>query len=167
MGVVATGATYTLADEVLVMTDQGLHFDSFRMLDSLGNAFLIDGDVQTVMLDKPMLDLRIRTDRFQLVSSTIEQNPRFFRELFARIVTQVSPATRPNVKGGLTILPGTVFSVVLPGTTVELVNAEGIVVFTDDLYVGPPRTECGCCALARFSGGPASRRGARPQHQGG
>ena len=135
VGVVATGATYTLADEVLVMTDQGLHFDSFRMLDSLGNAFLIDGDVRTVMLDKPMLDLRIRTDRFQLVSSTIEQNPRFFGELFARIDLQANGrATRPNVKGGLTILPGTVFSVVLPGTTVELVNAEGIVVFTDDLY---------------------------------
>ncbi|MGV3636842.1 MAG: translocation/assembly module TamB domain-containing protein [Flavobacteriales bacterium] len=135
VGVVATGATYTLADEVLTLTDQGLRLDAFELRDSLGNVFRVDGDVRTVTGDKPTLDLRLRTDRFQLVSSTIEQNDQFFGDLFARLDLGIrGPATRPSVKGELGVLPGTVFSVVLPGTTVELVNAEGIVVFTDDLY---------------------------------
>lgn len=135
VGVVATGATYTLMDEVLVMSDQGLRFDAFEMRDSLGNVFSMDGDIRTALLENPSLDLRIRTDRFRLVSSTIEQNPQFFGDLFASLDLQVrGAAIRPAVKGDLGILPGTAFSVVLPGTTVELVNAEGIVVFTDDLY---------------------------------
>lgn len=133
VGVVATGATYTLADETVVMNDAGMRFESFELLDSLGNVFRLDGDIRTTA-EKPELDLRIRTDRFRLVSSTIEQNPQFFGDLFAMIDLQVNgPAERPKVKGELGILPGTVFSVVLPGTTVELVNAEGIVVFTDDI----------------------------------
>lgn len=133
VGVVATGATYTLADEVLVMNDAGMRFDSFELLDSLGNVFRLDGDIRTSTA-RPELDLRIRTDRFQLVSSTIEQNAQFFGDLFAKIDLKVNGlAERPKVKGELGILPGTAFSVVLPGTTVELVNAEGIVVFTDDI----------------------------------
>lgn len=135
VGVVATGATYTLMDEVLVMTDQGVRFDAFEMRDSLGNVLRVDGDIRTVMWEEPLLDLRIRTDRFRLVNSTIEQNPQFFGDLFASVDLEVrGPAIRPAVKGGIGVLPGTAFSVVLPGTTVELVNAEGIVVFTDDLY---------------------------------
>ncbi len=135
VGVVMTGATYTLADEVLVMQAGGLHFDDFDLLDTLGNVFRVDGDIRTTDLADPKLDLRVRTERFQLVNSTIEQNPLFFGDLFAGIdLRALGPATRPKVTGDVNILPGTVFSVVLPGSTVELVNGEGVVVFTDDLY---------------------------------
>lgn len=134
VGVVATGATYTLVDEVVEMNDAGIRMKEFDMLDSLGNVFRLDGDIRTAANTDPQLDLRIRTERFQLVSSTIEQNEQFFGDLFARIDLNVSgAAVRPKVKGELGILSGTDFSVVLPGSTVELVNAEGIVVFTDDI----------------------------------
>lgn len=134
MGIVATGAAYTLVDEVVEMNDAGIRLREFDMLDSLGNVFRVDGEIRTAVMNDPQLDLRIRTDRFQLVSSTIEQNEQFFGDLFARIDLKVSGAAqRPNVKGELGILSGTDFSVVLPGSTVELVNAEGIVVFTDDI----------------------------------
>ncbi|MBL7950591.1 MAG: translocation/assembly module TamB domain-containing protein [Flavobacteriales bacterium] len=135
VGVVMTGATYTLADETLTLTDAGLHFDGFELLDSLGNAFRLDGDVITSSSTEPRLDLRVRTDRFQLVNSTIEQNPQFFGDLFARIDLRAQGlAKRPKVNGDVGVLTGTRFSVVLPGTTVELISNEGIVVFTDDLY---------------------------------
>lgn len=135
VGVVMTGATYTMADETLALTDAGMHFDAFDLQDSLGNAFRVDGDILTATDRDARLDLRVRTDRFQLVNSTLEQNPQFFGDLFARIDLQAKGiATRPTVQGEVGILDGTRFSVVLPGSTVELVSSEGIVVFTDDLY---------------------------------
>ncbi|MCB9178309.1 MAG: translocation/assembly module TamB domain-containing protein [Flavobacteriales bacterium] len=135
VGVVFTGATYTLQDETLLLNARGLHFDRFQLRDSLGNVFRLDGDVRAAGLVDPNLDLRIRTDRFQLIGSTIEQNERFYGDLFASMDIRVNgPATRPSAQGELGILEGTAFSVVLPGSTVDLVSAEGIVVFTDDLY---------------------------------
>lgn len=134
-GVVLTGATYTIGDETLVLSSQGLRFDDFALSDSVGNAFHLDGQIRTTGLADPRLDLRIRTDRFQLINSSIAQNPRFFGNLFAGLdVRMEGPVERPRISGDLGILPGTVFSVVLPGSTVELVSSEGIVVFTDDLW---------------------------------
>ncbi|HNU55019.1 MAG TPA: translocation/assembly module TamB domain-containing protein [Flavobacteriales bacterium] len=135
VGVVLTGSTYTLLDETMVLDSKGLLFDHFQLRDSIGNMFRLDGEVQAAGLVDPRLDLRIRTDRFQLIGSTIEQNERFYGDLFANMDIQVmGPATRPSAKGDLGILEGTSFSLVLPGSTVELVPSEGIVVFTDDLY---------------------------------
>ncbi len=134
-GVVLTGATYTIGDETLELSSQGLRFDDFALSDSVGNAFHLDGRIRTTGLADPRLDLRIRTDRFQLINSSIAQNPRFYGDLFAGLdVRMEGPVERPRLSGDLGILPGTAFSVVLPGSTVELVSSEGIVVFTDDLW---------------------------------
>ncbi len=135
VGVVLTGATYTLVNESVIFTESGMRLANVTLRDSIGNVFVLDGDVRTEGSVDPMLDLRIRTDRFHLISSTFEQNPRFYGELYVGMGLQVSgPVKRPRASGDLNILSGTDLSVVLPGSTVELVSTEGIVVFTDGLY---------------------------------
>ncbi len=134
IGVEMTGARYILANERLTMDDAGAHFDKFILRDTLGNTFSLDGDVGMANPAQPKLDLRFRTDKFQMINSTFKQNQLFYGDLFARMDLRITgTATNPVMKGDLGVLAGTNFSVVLPGSKVELVDAQGIVLFTDDL----------------------------------
>lgn len=134
VGTILTGATYTMPNERLTLDRNGVHFRSVQLVDSLGNRFLVEGDVRTDELLDPKLDLEVRTERFRLISSTIEQNPVFYGDLLTSMDLRIEgPVRRPTVSGDIGILEGTSFSVVLPGSQVELIGSEGIVVFTDDL----------------------------------
>lgn len=132
---VLTGAGYTLRDESIRFTGDAAHFDDFRLLDSLGNAFRVDGDVRLADLGDPVLDLRVRTDKFRLIDSGPQRDALFFGTLLAGTDLRITgPATSPLLKGSLEILPGTAFSVVLPGSQVEIVDHAGVVLFTDELH---------------------------------
>ena len=117
----------------MTFDEQGLLFENVTVLDSVGNRFRLDGRVLTHVHDVPKLDLRLRTERFQLVNSTIEQNDMFFGDLFASIDLRIGgTAISPTVQGDVGILNGTDLSIVLPGSAVELIEHEGTVLFTDD-----------------------------------
>lgn len=134
VGVIQTGAVYRLPHETVVFDEAGLLFDNVAVLDANDNRFRLDGRINTAEGETPLLDMRLRTDRFQLVNSTIEQNPMFFGQLFGSIDLRIEGAAmRPEVRGDVGILDGTALSIVLPGSTVELVDHEGIVEFTNDL----------------------------------
>ncbi len=134
VGVIQTGSTYRLPKETIVLDDKGLQLDNVTVLDSAGNRFRLDGRVHTATQTAPRLDLRLRTERFQLVNSTIEENAMFFGDLFGSIDLRIEgTANSPVVRGDVGILEGTRLSIVLPGSRVELIEHEGIVIFTDDL----------------------------------
>jgi hypothetical protein len=133
VGVIQTGSIYRFPKETIVFDAQGLLLENVTVLDSSDNSFRLDGRVLTKTDATPSLDLRLRTDRFQLVNSTFEQNPLFFGDLFGSIDLKISgTATSPVVGGNVGILDGTRLSVTLPGSRVELIEHEGIVIFTDD-----------------------------------
>jgi len=133
VGVIQTGAVYRLPKETMVFDERGILFENVSVLDSSGNRFKLDGRILTKAGALPELDLRLRTDRFQLVNSTIEQNDMFFGDLFGSIDLKIEGfAISPVVKGDVGILDGTRLSIVLPGSRVELVEHEGIVLFTAD-----------------------------------
>lgn len=133
VGLIQTGAMYTLPNETLILTEQGITLDNVSVLDSAGNRFRLDGKVRTAVDKTPELDLRLSTDRFHLVNSTIEQNRTFFGDLFGSIDLTIEGTTiKPVVRGEVGVLDGTQLSVVLPGSRVELVEHDGIVVFTSE-----------------------------------
>ncbi|MBL0127640.1 MAG: translocation/assembly module TamB domain-containing protein [Flavobacteriales bacterium] len=135
VGVKQTGARYTLHDEHLVADATGLTLNDFTVLDSLGNAFVLDGKVLTTDLINMRFDLALRTDSFQLVNSAPTKDALFYGDLFASADVRITGTDKaPVVKGDLGILAGTDLSVVLPGSTVKLIGSEGIVEFTTDLY---------------------------------
>lgn len=132
VGVIQTGAVYRLPKETMVFDEQGILLERVTVLDSMGNRFRLDGRILTSAGKIPELDLRLRTDRFQLVNSTIEQNDMFFGDLYGSIDLKIEGAAiSPLVKGDVGILDGTRLSIVLPGSTVQLVEHEGIVMFSD------------------------------------
>lgn len=133
VGLIMTGATYRLQNETVTFDRKGIHFDSFALVDSAGNRFVLDGDIDQNADPSPALDLRLRTDRFQFVNSTSEDNQSFYGDLYTALDLRIEgPANDPEVNGSVGILEGTYMSIVLPGSKVELIDHEGIVVFTDD-----------------------------------
>ncbi|MCW5898035.1 MAG: translocation/assembly module TamB [Flavobacteriales bacterium] len=133
VGVIQTGAMYRLPKETVVFDAEGMLFDRVTVLDTAGNRFQLDGRIHTAKRMVPGLDLRLRTDRFQLVNSTIEDNAMFFGQLFGGIDLRIGgTALNPDVRGDVGILDGTAISIVLPGSRVELIDHEGIVEFTTD-----------------------------------
>ena len=132
-GLIMTGAEYTIPDERITFNEKGVHFDAFQLVDSAGNRFQLDGSVDPNTEGSPALDLALRTDRFQFVNSTIEDNKNFFGDLFTALDLKIAGnTTDPKVTGSVSILDETYLSIVLPGSSVEIVSHEGIVVFTDD-----------------------------------
>jgi translocation and assembly module TamB len=133
VGVIQTGSIYRFPRETIVFDAQGLLLEDVTVLDSSDNRFRLDGRVLTARGTTPGLDLRLRTQRFQLVNSTIEQNPMFFGDLFGSMDLRIGgTATSPVVSGNVGILDGTRLSIALPGSRVELIEHEGIVLFTHD-----------------------------------
>ncbi len=132
---VLTGEPYTLRDETVQFTGTGAHFDAFMMRDEVGNTFRIDGDIDLTGKNAPVLGLRVRTSEFRMIDSGPQKDALFHGTLLAGTDLRITgPAISPMLKGSLSILPGTKFSVVLPGSKVEIVDHAGIVVFTSDLY---------------------------------
>ena len=132
VGLIQTGAVYRLDQETVTFDRQGLMLRDVTVLDAKDNRFELDGRVNTGVGEEPALDLRLRTDRFQLVNSTEKENPNFFGKLFGSIDLRISgTASAPIVKGNVNVLDSTALSVVLPGSKVEMIDHAGIVEFTD------------------------------------
>jgi hypothetical protein len=133
IGLIMTGATYRLPDETVTFDNKGIHFDAFNLVDSAGNRFQLDGNIDHAAAGGPELKLRLRTDRFQFVNSTYEDNQSFYGDLYTAMDLRINGSfTEPSVDGLISILEGTYMSIVLPGGGVEMISHEGIVVFTDD-----------------------------------
>ena len=133
IGLIKTGAVYRIPQDTVVFDEQGLSFSEFVLLDTGNNRFQLDGHVIT-STSTPELDLRLRTDRFQLVNSTVKDNPTFYGRLISSMDLHIGgTALTPAIKGSLGVLDSTDLSIVLPGSRVELVDHSGIVQFTADL----------------------------------
>jgi hypothetical protein len=132
-GLIQTGAVYRILNDTVTFDARGLAMNGFEVLDAKDNLFRLDGRINTGVDRDPELDLRLRTDRFQLVNSTAKDNPMFYGKLFSGIDLHIGgTATTPTVKGEVSVQDSTALSVVLPGSKVEMIDHEGIVQFTAD-----------------------------------
>ena len=104
VGVIMTGATYTLKNERLVLTAQNASLKNFTLSDSLGNTFELNGDIGLSNMAAPTLDLTVRTDKFQMISSTYDQNQLFYGDLFASTDLSTGSAKKPLLKGNCRLL---------------------------------------------------------------
>ncbi|MBL8002441.1 MAG: translocation/assembly module TamB domain-containing protein [Flavobacteriales bacterium] len=135
VGARALGQTFTLNSGALLLEGPRITFDRIVVLDSLQEAFRIGGGVTIEDPADPLLDLDLRTERFHWVNSTYADNPDFYGDLFAGLDLSVKGRlSAPRITGGVSIAPGTDFTLVMPGSKVEMVDGEGVVVFTDDPY---------------------------------
>ncbi|WP_192822045.1 translocation/assembly module TamB [Rufibacter sp. LB8] len=124
-------STYRIPDERLSVTNQGIQFDDFVLLDSLNNKATINGNIATTNFLDYKLDLRAVTDNFLVMNSTAADNALYFGTVYVDSDTRITgdqnvPVINTNVKIG----PNSNFTYVLPDEEVTP-NKDGIVVFID------------------------------------
>ncbi|WP_133256956.1 translocation/assembly module TamB domain-containing protein [Hymenobacter edaphi] len=130
------GAPFRLSDQELTLTDRGLHFDQFAIIDSLGSRAIVDGYIvparQLAQVGQYRLQLDVNTDHFLAVQSTRRDNPLYYGKLFVDSDSQVrGNLQRPNVRTRATVAEGSNLTVVVPTDEAVAVEREGIVVFVD------------------------------------
>ena len=132
VGLNITGGVYTFPSSGLNLDQQGLRFEQFSILDSAGNKFAIDGRVSTENFVRYELDLGLNSEGFQIVSSTRDDNELFYGDLWAAMDYDIKGTLEsPEVDGEITILGKTDFTFEMPGSSVEMIESDGIVMFTE------------------------------------
>ena len=120
----------TLKDELLSFDNKGVHFDDFTIIDAQKNKLNIDGSLLTKDYFDFAFDLNIHTDKFQPISSTKEDNSKFYGSLVMGTDLNIKgDMDLPDIEASLRIEKGTELTYVLPGSEIELITSEGTVNF--------------------------------------
>ncbi|MEO8765104.1 MAG: translocation/assembly module TamB domain-containing protein, partial [Ginsengibacter sp.] len=111
---------------------KGIELNTFTIRDTINNAIVIDGAVNTTDFFNYSFNLKINADNFQAINSTKKNNKLFYGKMvFSTALTITGDQTHPVVDGNLTINDKTDFTMVLPQAEPGVVQRDGIVRFVD------------------------------------
>ncbi len=123
---------YTIADEKVSFTSEGISFNTFTLVDSAGNKAVIDGSVFTTNYTDYRFGLDFATTDFKVLNSTKKENNLFWGTVFINSDMRIRGDMKsPVVEGNVKINKGTYFSVVIPQSDPGIVDREGVVTFVD------------------------------------
>ncbi|MEO5905379.1 MAG: translocation/assembly module TamB domain-containing protein, partial [Saprospiraceae bacterium] len=123
---------YKATDEKIRFTEEGVAFNNFTLEDSLGNVAVINGRVMTKDYKDYRFDLDVRSEDFQVMNSTRENNKLYFGQLFVDMdINLHGGMNAPVVDGSIKVNEKTKLTIVIPQEDPGLVEREGIVEFID------------------------------------
>ena len=127
-----SGERFTLPDEKINISPQGLNFNQFTLVDSAGNKAIINGDVFTTDFKNYKFAVDLNANDFNLVNTAKANNALFYGKLNVDARVKVrgnlqAPSIDANIKANKL----TDFTLVLPGNDPEVVSREGVVNFVD------------------------------------
>lgn len=124
---------YSLLDERISIDNETIQFKQFTVIDSIGNNFKINGDIQYEDLDNYAFDLTIKSKNFQALNTTKESNNDLFygKVLFSSDLSIKGDEQKPIINAKLKLNKGTDFTFVLPESDPSQISQEGVIVFVD------------------------------------
>ncbi len=129
---VVLGERFTLPNQELKVTPQGIRLDHFVIKDSLGGEAVIDGSIVTTDFADFEYDFYLTADNFRVMNTKRTANSEYFGKLNIDIDLAVYGNMKsPTLEGNLRVNEGTDLSVILPGSNPEVVSREGVVRFVD------------------------------------
>ena len=130
--VVKFNSYFTIADEKVSFTGDGIHFDTFTLIDSIGNKAIVDGSLYTVNYRDYSLGLTLNSKNFNALNSTKRDNKLFYGKLFFDSDLKIGGNfDSPVVEGNVHINKGTDITFVLPQSDPGIVEREGVVEFVN------------------------------------
>lgn len=121
-----------IPDETISFTSQGVRFDNFTILDSLGRKATIDGGVLTTDYKNFRFNMDIRTNNFRALNSTAQDNDMIYGTVYLTSDIKVrGDLNQPDVNMNITVEKGTKFFFALPVDDPSVIEQEGIVQFID------------------------------------
>ncbi|WP_370627177.1 translocation/assembly module TamB domain-containing protein [Pontibacter sp. HSC-14F20] len=119
---------YTLQNERMEFTEQGISMRDFTLTDSLGNTLDINGNILTQNYTDYTFDLRARTERFLAMNSTANDNDLFYGTVQMAMKANITGSMlEPNIEVFVTVLDGSTFTTVIPADNVAAAERDGVV----------------------------------------
>ncbi|HVW14917.1 MAG TPA: translocation/assembly module TamB domain-containing protein [Mucilaginibacter sp.] len=119
---------FTMPKETITFNDQGVQFNNFTMVDSLGNKAVIAGTVFTKNYTDFDFGLNITTNDFRVINSTQENNKLYYGKLYLNSrITIRGDIDKPVVDANLTVNGKTDLTIVLPQNDPGIEDRQGVV----------------------------------------
>lgn len=123
---------FSVNEDKLRIDNLGLYFEDFDIQDESGQDFNIDGKIDTENFSQIGLDLKIRSENFQVLNSTREDNDLFYGRANINLDMDVKGNTDlPEIDLRLRINSPTNFTFIVPESQLDLVEKTGVVIFVN------------------------------------
>jgi ribosomal protein L9 len=119
---------FTMPNESLSFNNDGILFNDFTMVDSLGNKAIITGTVYTKTFTDFKFGLNIDAQNFRVINSTQADNKLYYGKLFIDThITIRGNMNKPVVDANITVNDKTDLTIVLPEDDPGIEDREGVV----------------------------------------
>ncbi|MGB4776366.1 MAG: translocation/assembly module TamB domain-containing protein [Daejeonella sp.] len=125
-------AYYRIDNEKINFDADGIQFNTFTLIDSVGNKAVLDGKIYTRNFMDYRFALNLTTDNFKAMSSSKKDNKLFYGDVFLSSNLRIrGDMNKPAVDGSVKINDKTALTVVLPQRNPGVVERDGVVEFID------------------------------------
>ncbi|TWJ04647.1 uncharacterized protein DUF490 [Mucilaginibacter frigoritolerans] len=119
---------FTMPNESISFNNDGILFNDFTMVDSLGNKAIISGTVYTKTFTDFKFGLNIDAQNFRVINSTQADNKLYYGKLFIDThITIRGNLNKPVVDANITVNDKTDLTIVLPEDDPGVEDREGVV----------------------------------------
>ena len=141
MTIAKTGSRFKDLNDAIDFTSEGIAFNKFQLKDPDGNALTINGKILTTTYRDFAFALRVRATDFKVVDSKADQNQMMYGTLAINANLNIGgDLTLPKVDGTLAVTDKTDFTFVLPQSSPQLQDRDGIVEFIDQDQIALNKT---------------------------
>ncbi|HEX3386415.1 MAG TPA: translocation/assembly module TamB domain-containing protein, partial [Mucilaginibacter sp.] len=106
---------FTMPKESITFNTNGVQFNNFTMIDSVGNKAVIAGMIYTKTFTDFKFGLDITTDNFRVINSTQDNNKLYYGQLYiSSHITVKGDMDKPVVDANITVNDKTNLTMVLP-----------------------------------------------------
>ena len=123
---------FTMPTQEIAFNNQGIRFNNFTLVDSLGKKATVNGTINTSDFSNVGFGLDIRTNNFRVMNSTAQDNDMIYGTVYLSSNIRVrGDLNQPDVNMSVTIEKGTKFYYAMPVDDPSVIEQEGIVQFID------------------------------------
>lgn len=124
------GGYFSIDQEKIAFDQQGIHFDTFTILDSANNKAVLDGTAYTSDFQHYKLDLTLKAQNFHALNTSKSKNALYYGQLYFTTNLGIKGTqSAPAIDGSLTVNDKTQLTIVLPQKEPGIEEREGIVKF--------------------------------------
>jgi len=119
---------FTMPKETITFNNDGILFDDFTLVDSLGNKAMVTGTVYTKTFRDFSFGVDITSSNFRVINSTQEDNRLYYGKLYVDSRIKVrGDMNKPVIDADITVNDKTDLTIVLPQSDPGLEDREGVV----------------------------------------
>ncbi len=117
-------------NEKINITNDGVFFNNFKLLDILKNEALLNGNIKTKDFKNYVLNLNLKTDNFLALKTTKKENSLYYGTIFLDSDIEITgDQNKPNINIKAKLNEGSDFTYALPSNIKTVESSQGVVVF--------------------------------------